>query len=752
MLVADYDTGDTDLYLYDSNGVIVDFSIEIGQIERLTVAANGVYYVNAYAYSGASNYVITIGTPVANNAFGGLKLSSDFVVGQAIVKYDTNLANGMGGTAGSVAAAAGFRIRAGAPNRQMLLELQPGAAALVSADADSSQTKAHSFRNAEDRAKWETLMAIKSLNNDPTVEYAEPNYISKAFAVPTDPMYIQQAHYPFINLPAAWDQETGKPNVIVAVIDTGVLLSHPDLQGQLVAGYDFISNPATARDGDGIDANPDDPGDSSGGQPSSFHGTHVSGTVAAKTNNTIGGAGVAWGAKIMPLRVLGLGGGTDYDINQAVLFAAGLPNDSGTVPAQRADIMNLSLGGAGASQASQATYTAARNAGVLIVAAAGNANTATLSYPASYDGVISVSSVNLRRIRASYSNFGTAVDIAAPGGEGGDTNGDGFPDFVLSTAGDDSGPQISFTYTFQQGTSMASPHIAGVMALMKSANANITPDIVDQLLIAGKLTDDIGTVGRDNDFGHGLVNAQKAVAEALALVGGPPPADDPILTITPRSLNFDNVTTEIEITARNSKTGTLRIVSISGDQPWLTVAPSVIDNEGLGTYRVTVNRTGLTAGLYSAVIAAESTASGNAVKVPVVMSVTDTVAGGDIGFIYILLVDATNDTTIAQVTPPLSNGTYSYSFPNVPVGVYEIIAGTDADNDRFICDPGEACGVFLTTEQPVQIQIKADRANLNFPVGFNVALPTTNAVNDEPDQPARGVSRNPKTSPKTNTE
>ncbi|MEJ2426892.1 MAG: S8 family serine peptidase, partial [Candidatus Thiodiazotropha sp.] len=236
------------------------------------------------------------------------------------------------------------------------------------------------------------------------------------------------------------DITTGSSDVIVSVIDTGILFGHPDAPARLVDGYDFISDPAASGDGDGIDNNPEDNGDKTDAKAnSSFHGPHVAGTVAANTNNSIGVAGVAWGVKVMPIRALGKGGGTAYDIAQSILYSAGLANDSGTTPSQRADIINMSLGGGSPNSTSQNAISAARNAGVIIFAASGNENTSVLSYPASYPGVVSVAAVDTNRERAPYSNYGSAVDIAAPGGNTlVDLNGDGYKDGVLSTLADDS--------------------------------------------------------------------------------------------------------------------------------------------------------------------------------------------------------------------------------------------------------------------------------------------------------------------------
>jgi serine protease len=746
MLVADFQTADVDLFLYDSSGQFIAASVNVGEVESLIVPADDEYFVNPFAFSGASNYVLVIGSNAITGTHDGLSTSSEFVPGQAVVRYNDSLVVKQGLAVDSLVSQRGFSVRAGAPGRQMLLKLDthPASPAATQNKGDRGGVKEVPFRNAKDRAKWETLMAIKALRQDPLVKYAEPNYILKATAIPNDEAYTAQWHYPLINLPAAWDLTTGNPNVIVAVIDTGVLFNHPDLQGQFIPGYDFISSTANSSDGDGIDPNPADPGDG-GGQPSSFHGTHVSGTVAAASDNGIGGAGVAWNAKIMPLRVLGIGGGTSFDISQAVLYAAGLPNVSGTVPLQRADVINLSLGGPGFSQASQDTYTAARNAGVVIVAAAGNEATSIPLYPASYDGVISVSAVDAVRQLAPYSSFGPTIDVAAPGGDMRfDRNADGFPDGVLSTGGDDSSGSISFVYSFLNGTSMASPHVAGVIALMKSVNGNLTPAIIDQELALGNLTDDIAGDGpniRNNSFGYGLINAQKAVTRALILDNSPPP-DNPILGVSPTSLNFDAATDRFEITAQNVGTGNLQLVSTTPGEPWITITPTAnVGNDGLGTYLVTVDRISLNLpdGIFSSQITLQSDA--NTVNIFVIMSVGEAGIGGDVGFIYLLLVDADSGETINVVTPPVMNGAYTYSFSNVAAGAYKLIAGTDADNDFTICDAGEACGAYLTIDQPIQLNVNGNQSDLNFPIGYIVALPALTATDDKTKNLSRALSR-----------
>ena len=273
---------------------------------------------------------------------------------------------------------------------------------------------------------------------------------------------------------------------------------------------------------------------------------------------------------------------------------------------------------------------------------------------------------------------------------------------------------------------------------MKSANSNITPDIVDQQLIAGNLTDDIGSPGRDNSFGYGLLNAQKAVTAALNLGGSPPP-DNPMLGVTPVSLNFETVTTAIEITAQNTSSGNLQLTSISANQPWIAVTPVSIDSSNLGTYRVTVDRSSLADGIYSGEITAQS--SVNTVNIPVFVSVSTTGANGDVGYIYVLLIDTDTGNSIDEISPPAVSGTYSFTFSNVPAGTYEILAGTDFNNDFFICDPGEACGAYPTIDQPTQFNVSADESNLDFPIGYIVALPSLSANDNEGSVSEHGISR-----------
>jgi serine protease len=511
--------------------------------------------------------------------------------------------------------------------------------------------------------------------------------------------------------------------VVVAVVDTGVLSSHPDLAGQLVDGYDFVRDKDSAGDGDGIDPNPEDPGSSFAGGSGSFHGTHTSGTVAARGNNRIGVAGSAYSSRVMPLRALGAdGSGTSYDVNQAIRYAAGLVNDSATLPQKAADIINLSLGGGPFSQSDQELFNEVREAGVMVVAAAGNEASSVPGYPASYTHVISVSAVDAQRRLAPYSNTGTGIDLAAPGGDNSaDLNGDGYPEGVLSTGGSFNGGNVNFVYSFLNGTSMASPHVAGVLALMKSVNRELTPDDIDAMLASGKLTNDLGVPGRDDQYGHGIIDAQLSVLAALE-ASGTIPADNPRLVSSTSSLNYGTTSTALELVLRNGGKGDLDLFSLSTSEAWLTLAEVQIDGSGLGTYEATVDRSQLPVGIFSANINAQSSVNNLAVRV--LVSVGAAGAGTDVGVIYILLYDPVLDEPVAQFASSGDGAKYPFAFTDIPAGEYEIVAGSDTDNDLLICDAGEACGAWLTIDQPIRFQLDADAEHFDFPVEYLVSLPS----------------------------
>ena len=351
--------------------------------------------------------------------------------------------------------------------------------------------------------------ALTKFRKRADIEYAEPNYIAYAFFTPNDPYFSYQWHLKQIKMEDAWNVSSGS-GVIVAIIDTGVAYQNystyylaPDLANTtFVPGYDFVNNDTHPNDDQG-------------------HGTHVAGTVSQSTDNNLGVAGVAYGAKIMPVKVLNrFGSGTYADIAEGIRWAAD----------NEAKVINLSLGGSATTTYLEDAIRYAYEKGVVIVAAAGNSSSSAPSYPAAYDQyVISVGAVRYDKNLAYYSNYGPSVDVVAPGGDTTvDQNGDGYGDGVLQQTF--SGSRSNFGYYFYQGTSMASPHVAGAAALLISNGNAITPDQVRAALEG--TTEDLGVSGKDTTYGWGLINALAAL-NWIAPTPTPTPTSSPTPEPTP---------------------------------------------------------------------------------------------------------------------------------------------------------------------------------------------------------------------------
>ncbi len=441
IVADDPSADDLDLWLLSGDGTsLLDVSTGFYSTELVETTGAGSFLIGVRAFAGASAYVLAIDPldGLTSASAGAVPPGAEFVPGEVLVKFRADPAS-TGPKALGLATRHGLAAARVFPQGVVLMRAPVGPQSLPSSKLGARPLAARPLaaRSQQNALKAFTLDAIRRLRAEPDVEYAEPNFIRRPLLAPNDSLYGSQWHYSLINLPQAWDVTTGDSNVIVAVLDTGVLSGHPDLLGgRLIPGYDFVSDPANAGDGGGIDPDPEDTATADG----SSHGTHVSGTIGAVTNN---GTGVTWQTRIMPLRVLGVNGGTDADIAEAIRYAARLPNSSGTVPPERAHVINMSLGGSGFSQTVQDAITAARGQGVIVVAAAGNENSSQPFYPASCDGVISVAAVDLVARKAPYSNYGPKIDVAAPGGDmTADLNGDDLPDGVLSTDGDGAGGRL----------------------------------------------------------------------------------------------------------------------------------------------------------------------------------------------------------------------------------------------------------------------------------------------------------------------
>jgi serine protease len=386
----------------------------------------------------------------------------------------------------------------------------------------------HVVRTDRHLSAKEVKEMLTNLAQDPNVASVEEDRILQIAAVPNDTQYNSQWHYyestGGLRAPAAWDNATGT-GVVVAVLDTGYR-PHTDLNANILPGYDMISDSFIGNDGNGRDNNPQDPGDwvevgaCGGGQPtqaqdSSWHGTHVSGTIAARTNNNLGVAGIAYNAKVVPVRVLGKCGGYTSDIADGIIWASGGTVSGVPANPNPAKVINMSLGGSGACDTTtQAAINSARSRGTVIVVASGNDNANANNFnPGNCAGVVNVASTNRSGGRAYYSNYGTSIDVAAPGGamnSANDSNG------VLSTYNSGTTTPGSDTYGYLQGTSMAAPHVAGVAALILEVKPTATPDEVESIL----KTTTRSFPATCSNCGTGIVDAAAAVLAATGGSGG----------------------------------------------------------------------------------------------------------------------------------------------------------------------------------------------------------------------------------------
>ena len=330
--------------------------------------------------------------------------------------------------------------------------------------------------------------AAADLEDVAGVEWAEPNYTLQLDLVPDDPHYDtvlpkQTPYLNWIDAAGAWDVTRGRPEVVIAVLDTGVEMSHEDLAGAIWTNPGEIPSNGIDDEGNGfIDdehgwdfADQDNMPDDDHG-----HGTHVAGIAAARIDNGVGIAGLAGAATIMPVDVFDYGIGTYEDLIRGIVYAT----DNG------AHVINMSLGASSYSLGEEMAVNYAFSRGVVVVAAAGNTGSEVLHYPAAHANVIAVASTTAQDVRSSFSTYGVWVDVAAPGSA-----------IYSSVRGN--------TYGIKSGTSMATPHVAGLAALILSRNATLTPTQVQDLIES--TSDDLGPTGRDIYFGAGRINAGRAV-------------------------------------------------------------------------------------------------------------------------------------------------------------------------------------------------------------------------------------------------
>jgi len=402
------------------------------------------------------------------------------------------------------------------PGRVLVL-YEPGASLEAQAMALSCSGATPAEQVANDLAlvavrPGEELAVAERLRAQPGVLAAEPNYRVYALASPNDPYFGSQWHHLLMHAPDAWGMTVGSSAVTVAVIDSGADLNHPDLATRLIAGRDYVDTP-----------NDMEPRDAYG------HGTHIAGLIGAVTDNYIGVAGVDWRAQLLIIRVLDQNGEGYLDnVVKGIDYAIG----------QGADVINLSLGSSGGAAIMQPAIDRAHAAGIVVVAAMGNQGSSTPFYPAACNHVIAVAATTRNDVYAYYSNWGSHIDLAAPGGETHPSTTNGiYSTMPTYTVTANSALGMARNYDYWQGTSMSAALVSGLSALLLAANPALTPQQVESLMAS--TAQDLGPTGWDQDYGWGRIDMARAVGQIVA----PEPVRDlSIATVSSAGAGQVNVT------------------------------------------------------------------------------------------------------------------------------------------------------------------------------------------------------------------
>ena len=588
---CEYDSMDLDLLLYNEDGSLANYSYTDSSTSTRKIIAlpdSGTFYAVVKANSGHAKYVLTFGSNVEGASAAYFNPNDNFAKDRFIsyIPFGPEfVANG---------------------NETYPIDIYPDSdieTKFIQSDQDDRKGLRRFNLSVETEFKrifgeshldgiqdnpeqveylkhWKVLQHYKELHPRLNLEF---DLKAKLTNFTKDPRWNLQWNLQQIGLETALTaigQET--KDVAVAVLDGGGPLADSTADTTsafLPGGFDFVD----------FDNDPTDPQSSSGS-----HGIHVGSTIAALNDgNNINGFGIG----VVSMRVMGTSGtGFTSDIIQRMLFAGGLPNSTGSVYAGTTPIkaMNLSLGstGGGCSNSYQGVFNDLYDRNISVVASSGNeAQEApgVYGYPASCENVISVAATAATGLRAYYSTYNDAVDIAAPGGDvGADVNADGYSDGVLAFDSDED-------LAFYQGTSMASPHVAGAIGILYALVPELLASQVDALIIDGHLVDDIGPEGKDDDYGYGLLNINKAVARIIDEEG----LDFTYGSIDPGSANLGLEFNSYDITVTKVGEGELSVSSITNDLPSaVTISEIGVDENGFGTYRLTFDRSSLPDGLY----------------------------------------------------------------------------------------------------------------------------------------------------------
>ena len=689
---CDTDSMDIDLLLYNEDGSLADFSYATDSNTRQVIVLpdTGTFYAVVKANEGHAKYVLTFGSNVTG-ASSFSSLNKNYAKDRFISyipfgpDYEYNQADAV-----SVDVYPEPNI-----NAKFSQLDDSGFKGLrrfnLSIDEEFGRIFGNSYLNdIKDNPEqvqyikhWKVLQHYRNIYPKLNLEL---DLKAKAMNFTKDPAWVYQWNLQQIGLETALTaigQET--KDVAVAVLDSG----SPNTDSTayttsafLPGGYDFVPF-SNSGDGDDYDA---DPTDSSAATDS--HGTHVGTTIAALNDgNNINGFGIG----VVPVRVLGADGtGFVSDITQGLLFAGGLPNGSGATYSGETPIkvVNMSLGSTGStcSGGYQGAINDLYDRNISIVSSSGNSGTEEYGSPASCNNVISVAATEATRNRAYYSTYNNLVDIAAPGGDtGADANADGYSDGVLAYGSNED-------LAFYQGTSMASPHVAGAIGILYALVPELLSSQVDALIVDGHLTDDIGAEGKDNEFGYGLLNINKAVTRIIDEEG----LDFTYGSISPGTINLGKQLNSYDIDVTKVGDGELSVTSLENDIPSaISISEIDVDTNGFGKYRLNLDRSQLPDGLYS-------TRTNVTFSNENIQSSTATIQIGDdrdrpyVEYVSTYLWQVDEDAGVRTLyfgnDGEMVNGEITFNATDIPNGQYYYSFFTYLDN--FITDVGEFVAVY----------------------------------------------------------